>query len=220
MKKSYLILIVVIILLAVIGYYGFTKYQESSQPDYFELNFVNENLEQWQIDKYTQEFEEIKVALQENEDYLNNWLSLGRIKKQVGDYKGAEEAWIKAGQVRPSNSTSFNNLADLYANFTKEYDKAEAAWLQAIENSIGEDINRTFYRSLFYFYRDNLKDLEKAENILLEGITINPKSDLLTLAGMFYKDQGDNQKAIKYFEEYLKYNPDNELVKKELDKLK
>ena len=133
-----------------------------------------------------------------------------------------EEAWIKAGEVRPLNSTSFNNLADLYTNFTKEYDKAESVFFVTVKNSSGEPQNPGFYRNFYSFYIYNLEDLNKAEAILLEAITVNPNAaELYALLGYFYRDEkGNDAKAIEYFEKNLILNSSNDQVKKDLDKLR
>lgn len=213
-------------LLALVGLVGF--YFLSSQktvieiPKYFEFTIVDTDLPEDKIEKFTQRFNDAKASLEVDPDDFQSWLLLASAKKQVGDYKGAEEAWIKAGEISPLNSTSFNNLADLYTNFTKEYDKAESAFFVTVKNSSGEPQNPGFYRNFYSFYLYNLEDLDKAEAILLEAIFINPNSaDLLALLGYFYRDErGNDAKAIEYFEKNLVLNPSNAQVKKDLDKLR
>lgn len=218
-QKVFFLLGAVVILIG-IGYYLLPNKKMSSEPNYFEFTVYNKDLPQESIDKFTDRFLDAKNRIIQDEDDLEAWILLGSTKKQVGDYVGAEAAWIKAGEIRPLNSKSFNNLADLYTNFMQDYPKAEEAWFKAVENSKGESINSAFYRNFHYFYYYNLKDYTKAENILLEAINTNPTaSDLTATLGYFYKDQGDTEKAIEYFKKTLELNPDNEQVKNDLSGL-
>lgn len=226
MNKQIKLVLSIIITLIIVGgasFYlsrGGASVEEES--DYFTFKVMNEDLSQFKIDQFTEKFENAKAAVELNPDDFNFWVVLGSAKKQVGDYKGAEEIWIHAGEIRPLNSTSFNNLADLYTNFTKEYDKAESAHFITVQNSAGEPQNPGFYRNFYSFYLYNLENLDKAEVILLEAIAVNPNSaELYALLGYFYRDQRDDTtKAIEYFEKNLELNPDNTQVKKDLDKLR
>lgn len=212
-----------IVLIGLVGFYLLPGQQAVIEPpNYFEFTVFNQDLPEDKIEKFTQRFSDARASLEVDFNDFQAWLLLASAKKQVGDYKGAEDAWIKAGETRPLNSTSFNNLADLYTNFTKEYDKAEEAWMTAVSNSSGEPQNPGFYRNFYSFYLYNLEDLDKAEAILLEAININPHaSDLLALLGYFYRDErGDDVKATEYFEKTLLLNPGNTQVRQDLSKLR
>ncbi len=222
--RNLVLLIIVVVVVGFIGYYIWPKQiveREKTLADYLQFNIVRIDLDESQIAEYKKEFEVVKASLEQREDQLEGWLWLGSLKKRVGDYQGAEEAWIKAGEIRPLNSPSFGNLADLYSNFTKEYDKVEAVSRKAIENSLGEDKNVYFYRNFYDFYRYYLQDNEKAAAILLEAIQNNPQSgELLIVSAQFYRDTGDKQKAVDYYEQALELNPDNEAAAQELAELK
>jgi len=225
MTKKIQSLIAIVILLGAFGflaYYYWPNNESGSvqeENSLFEFKVVDQNLADWEKRKYQERFDKVVPILKENPDQLDGWLELGMIKKHLGDYQGAEAAWLKAGEYRPKNSVSFNNLADLYINFTKEYDKVEPVIRKAIENSMGEQKNAMFYRNFFYFYLDNLKDPKKAEEILLEGIKNNPKSDLLAVLANFYQSQGRIDEAIDYYRQHLKIYPDDETVRQEIQKL-
>ncbi|MFA6254854.1 MAG: tetratricopeptide repeat protein [Patescibacteria group bacterium] len=223
MNKKIQSLIALVILLGAVGFLAYYYWPKSGVPveenNLFEFKVVDQNLADWQKKEYQERFDKAVSSLNENPDQLDGWLELGMIKKHLGDYKGAEAAWFKAGEYRPSNSISFNNLADLYINFTKEYDKVEPVIRKAIENSMGEEKNAMFYRNFFSFYLDNLKDPKKAEEILLEGIKNNPRSDLMALLANFYQSQGRTEEAIDYYRQHLEIYPDDEIVKQEIQKL-
>ena len=223
-------LIFVIITLGIVGglvYYltptSDTPAQSEPDPnDYFTLTIVSDDLAEEEIASYQQRFSEVVTEIQTIPDFVNPWFELGQIKKNVGDFRGAEAAWLNANKIRPNNSTSYGNLADLYTNFLIDYDKALVSYQQAIQNSQDEFLNVQFYRRLYEFYLYNLKDLGQAEAVLLQGVEDNPAdSELSILLAQFYRDElDDTQKAIQYFELALKNDPTDELVKQDLDALK
>jgi len=212
--------VALVIVVGAIGYYAWTQ---SVQPgDEPSSGFkVMTNLSEEQVSKYRQEYNEVMDALAQKPDDFDSLLRLGMIKKYIGDYRGAEQVWVKVGELQPKNSTSFGNLADLYANFLKEYDKAEIAYQVAIKNSTGEPLNMLYYRNYYDFARLYLKDGEKAEQIVLKAVADNPKSqDVYVLAGQLYRDNGDKAKALQYFQKALALDPTDELLKQEIERLK
>ena len=215
--------IVLVIVIAITVYYLLPEDfgQEGASSDYFTLTVMSTDIPEEKIKEYQEQLSALKKAIEADPDFVNHWFDVGLLKKLVGDYQGAEAAWIKAGEIRPANSTSFGNLADLYANFLHEYDKAEVAYEIAIKNSAGEVKNLLFYRQYaeFAFYR--LGDIAKTEEILLQAAEANPaSSEPLIMLGSFYQDRGENQKAIDYYEQALEIDPEDDLTRDELNKLK
>lgn len=104
---------------------------------------------------------------------FDDWLNLGAHRKLIGDYEGAIEVWEYVSKVSPTSSTSFSNLADLYAYYIKDNTKAEQNFLKAIEISPDKIY---LYSNAYDFYTNVLKDKEKAKAILEKGIKLNPKT--------------------------------------------
>ena len=223
-KKINLIISVVVLLLLIVavGYYLWPEQQSESEiSDLLEFTVMNDDLSSDLRERYLNQFNLSKQAIEKDPNYFDAWLQIGRIKKDIGDYRGAEAVWLKLGEMSPKNSTSFANLADLYANFIKDHDKAQQSYRVAIKNSLGESRNIIFYRNFHEFYLYSLENKSLAEQILLEGIENNSgSSDLVTLLAVFYRDEGNTVKAIQYFERSLELDPEDELIKKELQKLK
>lgn len=220
-------IVIAAIVLVFIGFAAYTLRPKPNTPpaasvsSLLEFKIVKTDMQAWEINKYTTEFASLKTALEANPESFDDLMALGQIKKYVGDYAGAEAVWLRVSELRPLNSTSFGDLADLYVNFTKEYDKAELAYQVAIENSMGEEKNVYFQRNFYYFYKDYVKDDQKAEQTLIKGIEANPKSgELHILLGIFYKERGKTAQAIEQYEQGLALSPDNGAARQELAELK
>ncbi|OGY44911.1 MAG: hypothetical protein A2729_03975 [Candidatus Buchananbacteria bacterium RIFCSPHIGHO2_01_FULL_39_14] len=214
-------IIVLLVVVGLLGYYFWPKTQPQDQLEkFFEFKIVKTDLTDWEKDKFTKEFMATKDALRLDPEGFQIWLNLGWVKKAVGDYRGAEEIWLYVNKTWPLNSVSFNNLGDLYANFMNEYDKAEAMFKVAIQNSKGEAINWIYVRSLFDLYVKT-NQLDKAENMLIESLTSQPDNyDFNILLAGFYRDFGQKEKALQYYQKALVIKPDNEVVRKEIEALR
>ncbi|MDX9893217.1 MAG: tetratricopeptide repeat protein [Patescibacteria group bacterium] len=226
-KKINLIISIVVLLLVLIGigwYFSADLVkllpQQQEPVVLSEFKVVRTDLSEDQISQYRQEFDRLLGLLDESPDDFYVLLQLGRVKKDVGDYHGAEAIWIRVGEISPQNSVSFGNLADLYTNFMFDKDKALAAYRTAVANSANEPINLPFYRNFYDFYRYSLNDMEGAKQVLLEAIANNPlSSELHVLLAQFYLDNDQQEQALRSFQEALKIDPDDELIKAEIEKL-
>ncbi|MBU3926018.1 hypothetical protein KJ763_02530 [Patescibacteria group bacterium] len=121
--------------------------------------------------KVIEKIKSISSQLKENNDDFNLWLELGIYRKMIDDFEGARDVWEYAGYIRPLNSTSFNNLGDLYAYYLHDNKKAKENFLKAMENGSNQI---SIYRNAYDFYRNVMKDNIKAKGILEEGIKNNP----------------------------------------------
>ncbi|TSD04681.1 MAG: hypothetical protein Athens071412_676 [Parcubacteria group bacterium Athens0714_12] len=198
MKKKVVIQIIILILLvASIGFYFYQNREKPEKPvsneellaEYLEFKVLDENIPPEALEKFQKKFEVAKEKLLIDPENFYAWIDLGMMKKTVNDYQGAEKAWLHLSEIRPQNSTSFWDLGDLYHNFLKDYPKAEWAYKQAIENSMGEFQNANYYRGLFelyYFQYKEKKDLAKP--IIEEAIKNNPDNeDLKNLWKEYYE---------------------------------
>ena len=79
-------------------------------------------------------FAQVQSTIKAKPRDFDAWMTLGALRKQTGDYAGAETVWKYISTLYPKNPASFGNLADLYTNYTHEYAKAAAAYKSAIAN--------------------------------------------------------------------------------------
>jgi len=218
--KTIGLVVALVIAVGAIGYYVWMQSVQTGDGTSSDFKVMT-NLSEEQVSKYRLEYNELMDTLAQAPDDFNSLMRLGMIKKYIGDYRGTEAAWVRAGELQPKNSTSFGNLADLYANYLKEYDKAEIAYQVAIKNSTGEPLNMLYYRNYYDFARLYLKDSKKAEQIVLQAVEDNLGSqDVYVLAGQFYRDSGNKTKALQYFQKALTFDPTDELLKQEIERLK
>ena len=232
-KKNLALIIILIIAIAAVGYVIFqqrdvekgTEQESFVDIDYpprlFELEVYERDIPSQKLEEWQDRFVRAKEQVLSSPDGFNfqGVLEIGLIKKNVGDYEGARDAWEYLGKKRPKNSISFGNLGDLYANFLNDPRRAEEAYRKAIEND-PQDIN--YYIGLSDVYRYLLPDeKEKAEEVLLEGISQNgDDTTLLNYLAGYYRDEGMVEQAIEYYEKSLAKEPGNEAVQRELDRLK
>lgn len=179
----------------------------------------SEHLTEAQKSQFLQDFQQGKdMVLKSNFDSLQGLNGLALAKQRLGDFEGAVVAWRYANLIRPKNSLSFANLAALYQYDLKQYDRAEKNYLISLANDPGDiPTIRNFFELYFYSFKDN----KKAEALLLKAIADNPNKigDLYPLTGRFYADIGLPEKAIEYYQKALDANPNNQAIRKEIERL-
>ncbi|MES2088045.1 MAG: tetratricopeptide repeat protein [Patescibacteria group bacterium] len=128
----------------------------------------------------------------------SKWLNLGIFRKMIGDYPAALEIFTYVSMAWPTDYIPFNNMADLYQFYLKNYSLAEKNWLQVI--ALKPDYPDA-YENLYVVYRDFYKEKQSlALPTLLKGLENNPKSiDLMVYVARHYRSTGDTEKAKIYY---------------------
>jgi tetratricopeptide (TPR) repeat protein len=227
MKIRILKILLIVLLIAAGGYFVFRRFTPKVQDPALAsmrmnlVQAVDGNLAKIpadQILKYQEELKKAQAALSDSN--FENMQALGevaRYKKILGDFEGALTAWKYATLIHPESAFAFFNLAAIYQFDFKKYPEAESAYLSALVND-SKDFNTI--RNFFELYEVDLKDSVKAEGLLLQGIKDNPEgAELYALLGKFYLDKGLKSQALDQFRKALKLNPENELIKKEINEL-
>ncbi len=158
-------------------------------------------------------------AVKEKPDFFAGWLQLGLLKKNIGDFEGARDAWEYASVIRPLNDVSFANLGELYWRYLHQYAKSEINFKMAIKNNPNDPGT---YASLSDLYFYSLKEKANlADDILFEGIAAIPKStDMLKKLATLYERQGEYAKAIAEWQKLLVLDPQNTGIAAVIDALK
>jgi tetratricopeptide (TPR) repeat protein len=241
MSKKTIVILIIIFLIIVLAGGGFFAYKNNLFPHFekgglggifskssdialtpeqlLTFQIKNTKLSVETISSFQSRFEEVKSALQKNPDEFAAWLYLGVIKKGVGDYEGARDVFLYAAKIRPQSSTPFANLADLYAYFLNEPEKAEVA----IKTAIANDPNDySFYVALADIYRYKIPGKEVLyEKTLLDALKILPDDpNLISALAVYYRQIKQTDKAILYYEKLLKIFPDNQMAEEDLAALK
>lgn len=228
LKNKFFIIAVIFVVLVAVLY--FTGWQKGNQLEVdknkitldkvLEFKIVRTDLTPELQEKYRNEMTVYKdTILNSPEKFnLNALMGVGMIKYTVKDYDGARDAWLYVSLVRPQNSPSFYNLGNLYADVYKNCGEAEKYFKIAMAN----DPNEIGYlRNIFDFYHTKCPNQQLAEETLKKALSIKPdNADFLVLSAEFYRDQGQREEAIKYYEQAIKLSPQNQALKDEYNRFK
>lgn len=151
---------------------------------------------------YREKFIELTGTIKETGGTVSEWLSLGILFKQIGDYEGARLAWEYVSAIRPDNNISFLNLGNLYHYYLKDYPKAEKSFKKGIENDPSYVSAHLGLHELYkYSYKQNTAAAIEA---LRDGlVATNNNINLLVPLALYYAENGDTDNARTYYEQAL-----------------
>jgi len=151
---------------------------------------------------YREKIGALTEKIKETGGTVSEWLSLGILWKQIGDYEGARIAWEYVATIRPKSSIAFLNLGDLYHYYLKNFSKAESNFKMGIMN---DPSHVSAYLGLHELYKYSYKqNTAAAANILLEGLDATSDSiNILVPLAMYYAEKEDIENARKYYEKAL-----------------
>ena len=154
-----------------------------------------------------------------NSTFFDGWIQVGLLKKIIGDFEGARDAWEYAGIIQPKNSLSFSNLGELYWRYLHEYIKSETNFRISIKHK-PEDMQN--YVSLAELYHYSFKEKAGlADDVLLEGLQNNPgDGTLMRRLAYLYEQRGEWASALSWWEKVLASAPDDEEVKNKINRAK
>lgn len=159
----------------------------------------------------------LAAALAKNPLNINDWITVGVIKKFFNDYEGARDAWEYVVIVYPNDPLAFENLGNLYALYLGNLPKAEYNLKKAISLNSYEP---SFYIALADFYKNLDKaNKNKVPEIIVGGMSKIKDVNLTLYLASYYRDEGDKINALKYYEEVLKESPGYPGIQEEINKL-
>lgn len=182
------------------------------------LPYVAANLAPDRVHELQQKITESEAAIRKNANDFSAHVNLALAKAELGDRDGAAEVYRTMNQRFPGNYLSFQNLGKLYEDAGK-FAMAAEQYLIAIDNAPRIP---HMYRNLVDLYTYHLKSRESdIPRILQKGLAISPGStDLMAMMAVYYRDHGDINQAIHWYELLLVHNPWNTTALEELKALK
>ncbi len=145
-----------------------------------------------------------KLAASVNEDPLliEDWLSIGFIKKFFNNYAGARDAWEYAKLVRPEDARVWHNLGMLYSLYLKVPGLAEQNLKAAIRL---DPLEASYWTALADLYRYGTPPrLAAAVTVIQDAIKKLPDDlNLRTYFAELYVAQGEKARAIAEYEKAL-----------------
>lgn len=201
-KRLLIIAGVLVLVLLGVGAGSYLYLKEPSIPDLGRPFVPASRLPKDIQDESIKKVASATAELRENPERISRWLEVAVYRKNADDLEGAEEIWVYLTSHWPDNPIPYNNLADLYQNYTNEPRRAEDYWRKLI--TLRPD-HIPAYRNLHDLYRTKLADDPQAEAILREGLEKNPGIlDLLIPLAIFERDRGKTDAALAHFEEAKK----------------
>ena len=159
--------------------------------------------------------------LKDNKTDSNGWITLGTLRKAVGDYDGAREAWNFAVLLNPESSVAFFNLGELYGFYLKDLPNAEKNYLLAIQKDSQNSQAYTDLADLYWADRKGEKQ-ERIESLLKKGIDTvagQAKNMIIFRLAKYYEDIKELGNAAIYYDMFLKNDPANADIQQKLIEL-
>ncbi|OGL71927.1 hypothetical protein A3C09_04685 [Candidatus Uhrbacteria bacterium RIFCSPHIGHO2_02_FULL_47_44] len=140
-------------------------------------------------------------------------------KDWQGALDDAEKSFTKATELKLNFAPAHFQLALVYERRGK-LDLAIQK-LESVQKFNATDVGVRFELGTLYSKRGGAGDLERAKQVFLRVIELAPSySDAHWFLAAVYEKLGDRASAIKEVEVVLKLNPENQIVKTRLQKLK
>lgn len=163
------------------------------------------------------------AAVKRDATYFNGWIQVGILKKTIGDFEGARDAWEYAGLIEPFNSLSFANLGELYWRYLRDFPKAEENLKISIKHK-PDDFQTWLTLADLYHYSMKEK-ADQASKVLLDGISANEnnlpvKVNLAKGLARLYVRQNELAKAVEWWQKVLAMEPGNVEVAATIEALK
>ncbi len=223
-KKTILIILIVIILIgAGIFYYFMNRPEEPKEnggeefPYTIDFSTV-ENIPDAQLERLIKDYETAKEKYKENPENFAALMGFGFIHYQIADYKTARDIYLKVGEISPKNYTSFWNLGNIYMKL-KDYEGAERAYLKTIENGPDQARHYIALGELYLYHFPEKKD--QTPDLYKKGLAELPGNyDLLINLATHYKEAGDKENALMYYQKIIDNYPEmEETIRAEIEEI-
>lgn len=165
--------------------------------------------------RYEQELKDAIKKVQNNPNDLAARVDLGFKFMKAGKYDEAMAEYNAALKIDPNNSVVKMNIGYLYIEM-KKYREADKVLQEVLETDPGFQVYFLLGKSKFLqgSYREAIQYLMAARDM-------NPTdTEVHYLLGQSYEKIGDNDMAIKSYEEALRFDPERKDAQEALARLK
>lgn len=141
--------------------------------------------------------------------------SIGDVLYKTGQADSAFVYYDRALEADPDNLLALNNCAYFMAEVGTDLDRAERMSAICVRQQPDNDTALDTYAWIFF----KQKKYQKAKEMIDRALAIeadDPQSDVLHHAGDIYYMNGEPESALEFWEDALKLDPDNELLKKKV----
>jgi len=219
MKNKVVLIVVAVLVVVLIGVLVWFNYDKSFEG--FDPEILVINSERVMSESDLVEYAEVKSLLNENPNDYGALLNLAILKQRMVDYDGAIAIYEDLRERKEDDIIPLQNLGSIYYD-TKQYEKAEEMQLTILNEITYKWINS--YRELMSIYRYHLKDRRESVKPLLEFAYENypeAEDELSSMLAQYYDLFAlDNAEALKYYEIFLGFHPEDAAVQKRVKELK
>lgn len=150
---------------------------------------ITASVASWEKDELVKEIQSTSSFLKNNPKDTNGWISLGNLRKAIGDYLASIEYWNYASILQPNYHVPYNNLGNMYQYYLNDMAKAEENFKKMIEVSPN---NEESYKNLFELYTMSYTQKENlALGVLEEGVkNVTHNENLKMMLESYKKEKG------------------------------
>ncbi|MFH1430153.1 MAG: hypothetical protein ABIG71_01350 [Candidatus Uhrbacteria bacterium] len=159
-----------------------------------------------------------QAAIAADKSDFSAYTDLALAKTNLGYLNDAAEVYRHMNQLFPGNYLSFQNLGQLYEQ-EERFDLAAEQYLLAIDNAPRiPHLYRMYVNLITYKMPERHQEIPR---VLTKGLEIVPEGvDFMSMMAVYYRDQGQLEDALHWFELLLVFDQENETAKREAMEIK
>jgi tetratricopeptide (TPR) repeat protein len=191
------------------------KHGAEQFPDDFRLNFLAGNT-YYRLAKQKEALPYLEKAYKISPTDINTISTLGIIYDDLVMDPECEKLYEEALKIYPDNILLLNNYAYHLAERGIKLKDA----LEMSKKTIDKEPTNSSYLDTYGWIFYKLKDYKNAQIYIEKAVKIQPNATLYQHMGDVYEGMGDIVKALKYWNQALKMEPDNKDVQYKVEKYK